>query len=238
MKLLEKKIEDQRFLELIRKALNAGYLIGKVAHTDIAGTPQGSIISPILANIHLHELDKFVEGLKDEYDHKGPKKQRRSSEIQRFTYLISKAKLIEDPVSSQKEVHRLRVAARKVKSNAVGIHSHKLMYVRYADDWIVAINGTRNKAQECLERIKKFCLEELGLTVSEEKTKITNSYTDQILFLGVNIRHSLIQTVSRHRGVLRRNPKALLLTAPMNRIKAKFKSVGFIREGKSQTRVT
>lgn len=102
----------------------------------------------------------------------------------------------------------------------------------------MAINGSHAKAKEILDKIKVFCLEELGLTVSEEKTRITNSFKDWILFLGVNIKHSAIQTISRHIGVLRRNPKALLLTAPLGRIRAKLKAAGFIKDNQSQTRVT
>jgi retron-type reverse transcriptase len=72
MKELEERIEDQRFLELVRKALKAGYLDNKVVKADIIGTPQGSIISPILANIYLHKLDLYIESLKKEFD--APKK--------------------------------------------------------------------------------------------------------------------------------------------------------------------
>ena len=68
MEILRERIVDQRFLELIGKALKAGYLDGKVKKIDIAGTPQGSIISPILANIYLHKLDVFVESIKREFD--------------------------------------------------------------------------------------------------------------------------------------------------------------------------
>lgn len=72
METLGERIQDQRFLELIRKALKAGYLDNKSVKADIIGTPQGSIISPILANIYLHKLDLFVETLKKEFD--APKK--------------------------------------------------------------------------------------------------------------------------------------------------------------------
>jgi len=68
MSILEERIQDQRFLDLIRKALKAGYMeFRKYSHT-VAGTPQGSIISPILANIYLDKLDKFVAELKKEFD--------------------------------------------------------------------------------------------------------------------------------------------------------------------------
>ena len=74
MATLSTKIKDQRFLQLIRKALNAGYMIDKQPIYDILGTPQGSIISPILANVYLHHLDLYVNKLKSEFDSEASRK--------------------------------------------------------------------------------------------------------------------------------------------------------------------
>ena len=107
MGILERRIKDQRFLNLIRKAVNAGYLCNREDKTDIIGTPQGSIISPILANIYLHELDKYIESLKDGFDYKGPKKQLKTKDNYQYMCRMVKAKKIEDPVAIKKELHRL-----------------------------------------------------------------------------------------------------------------------------------
>ena len=72
--LLSKKVKDARFLQLIRKFLKAGYLENWVYHSTYSGTPQGGILSPILANIYLHELDMFVEKLKKDF-YKSPEAQ-------------------------------------------------------------------------------------------------------------------------------------------------------------------
>lgn len=66
--ILAERIKDERFLRLIRKFLKAGYLEDWVYHNTYSGTPQGGIISPILANIYLDKLDCFVEKLKAEFD--------------------------------------------------------------------------------------------------------------------------------------------------------------------------
>ncbi|SRR5260370_493736 len=60
IELLRKRIKDERFLNLIRKALNAGILDQGTFSPSVLGTPQGSIVSPILANVYLHELDEKV----------------------------------------------------------------------------------------------------------------------------------------------------------------------------------
>lgn len=61
IRILSKRIKDQKFLDLIWKALRVGYLEGHTSRNSILGTPQGSVISPILANIYLHEFDLWVE---------------------------------------------------------------------------------------------------------------------------------------------------------------------------------
>jgi len=66
--LLRHKIADGRFLNLIWKALRAGYLWLQERRDSVIGTPQGSILSPMLANVYLHELDCFVEQLRQRYE--------------------------------------------------------------------------------------------------------------------------------------------------------------------------
>lgn len=134
MLILEKKISDQRFLELIRKALKAGYMASNVRSTDIIGTPQGSVISPILANIFLHELDVYVEQMKKEFEASNTGGRIRSKESNRYRYLIHKAKKIEDPVIREKEVRKYANLLRKVVNKTVGPHTRKIMFIRYADD--------------------------------------------------------------------------------------------------------
>lgn len=131
MQLLERRIQDQRFLELIRKALKAGYLISGNRETDIVGTPQGgSVISPILANIFLHELDVYVEQLKKAYDSKIYRPRSKVSPW-KYSYQLRKAKLIDSVRCREMK----KYATLSVDNKTVADHSSKrLMYVRYGDD--------------------------------------------------------------------------------------------------------
>ena len=59
--ILKERISDERFIRLIRKFLKAGYLEQWQFHGTYSGMPQGGIISPILANIYLDKLDKYMK---------------------------------------------------------------------------------------------------------------------------------------------------------------------------------
>ena len=71
---LEKKIGDKRFIALLRKMLRAGYVEDWKYNRTYSGTPQGGVISPILANIYLHELDVWMEELCQEHSRVGERK--------------------------------------------------------------------------------------------------------------------------------------------------------------------
>ena len=88
--ILNKKIKDARLIQLIQQFLKAGYLEDWIYHRTYSGTPQGGIISPILANIYLHELDKFVENLKEEFDK--PSKEKYTPEYRKAKYQTEKAR--------------------------------------------------------------------------------------------------------------------------------------------------
>lgn len=229
MQMIEDKITDRRFTKLIRKALKAGYFEFKIYKSNIIGTPQGSIVSPILANIFLHQMDEFILSLKKSFD-KGDRAPR-TKESRYFEYHILKAR----KDNNKKLIRKLVAKRSKTPSIEFGSKEFKrLIYVRYADDWIVGIRGTRIEALEILNKIKEFC-KSIDLNLSETKTKLTNISVNPVLFLGTHISRSSQVSFSRM-GIsrrLRRNKLGIRLEAPISRIRHKLATASFMKEGKS-----
>jgi len=200
-KIIRKKIKDERFIRLIRKFLKAGYQDLNEARKDsLAGTPQGGIASPILANIYLHELDGYVEQMRKELE-KGelrrPNPHYRA--LQKRRQYLAKAGR-----TRTEEYRELGVQMRKLPSlDNCDPNFVRLKYVRYADDWMVGIIGSNQLAEEVKERIGQFLKTELNLTLSQEKTRITNARSEEAEFLGYRIRL----------GRTDRSPKVKLTTA-------------------------
>jgi retron-type reverse transcriptase len=74
MEILKEKITCPKTLALIKSSLEAGYIeFGGLCEKAMLGTPQGSVLSPLLSNIYLHKLDCFMEDLMEKHN-KGTKR--------------------------------------------------------------------------------------------------------------------------------------------------------------------
>jgi len=185
IELIEEKIPDQRFLNLVRKFLNSGYIDREWRmRNTIIGTPQGGVLSPLLANVFLDKLDKYIETLKEEYE-KGEAKRRN----QEYRVLATrKQKLAAEGKARTTEFRQIVRQMREMPSlDPKDENFIRIKYVRYADDWLLGIIGSRQIAEEIKEKIGAFLREELKLTLSPEKTKITHAKTEQAEFLGTLI---------------------------------------------------
>lgn len=182
VKVLRNRISDERFLNLIWKALKAGYMEFNTPQFSLSGTPQGSIVSPILANIYLHELDLFIETLRVKYE-KGEKRKFNPAYkrlVSRFEYYSKKG----DRVTAA------QLAKERRKLPTYDIYDQeftRIHYVRYADDWIIGVQGPKRLAETIRDEIQQFLSVSLNLELSIEKTFIRHARTEKANFLGTLI---------------------------------------------------
>jgi nicotine oxidoreductase len=180
--ILQKKIQDQRFLNLIWKLLDAGYLdLHGVKKESLMGSPQGSLVSPMLANAYLHELDEFVEGLRTKLE-KGKEKRRNPAYLR---LLKKKRRMAARGETKTREFKQVVTRMRALPSKQVDDPEFiRIRYLRYADDWLVGICGNHTLAEE----IKSFLRDHLKRTLSEENTHIPNARTEEAFFLGTTLK--------------------------------------------------
>ena len=232
MLLIENQIKDRRFTNLIRKSLKAGYLEFKNYFANQTGTPQGSIISPMLANIYMNEFDKYILSIKENFD-KG-NRSPRSKKSRNIEYRIKKAKLTGD-IALIKEIEKER---NTIPGSDFNDPSYKnIAYVRYANDFIIGIKGSYAEAKEIEEKVGAY-LKTLRLDLNKEKTKITNINKDRVLFLGTYLFRSNHRRYVHVVGVgdrkfRRRDALKIRLEAPLTRILNKLMETQFIAKGKS-----
>ena len=183
MSILREKIQDNRFLRLIENLLKAGYCEQWKYHSNLSGTPQGAIVSPLLANIYLDKLDKFVENsLIPEYT-RGKRRAENPeySKLQKLAWYFRKNGQIEK--ARQLEIQYQIMPSKDVRDPGY----RRLSYVRYADDFLLGFIGTFAEAKEIKEKLKAFLASNLKLELSPEKTLITNAKTEAASFLGYEI---------------------------------------------------
>ena len=235
--ILAERISDERFLRLIRKFLKAGYLEDWTFHNTFSGTPQGGIVSPILANIYLDRLDKFVMEYIKRFDvgattTRKPFEGRRSLDFQKKV-AMQKLKTVKDESERKKVVEQLKGIDRtrlQIPSFDEMDNGYKrLKYVRYADDFLIGVIGSKEYSQRIKEDIKNFLESELKLELSDDKTLITHSQK-AAKFLGYEVLVNRSNLAKRdNMGRLSRvYNKKVLLRISMETIKKKLLDFGVL----------
>ncbi len=190
--ILRERISDDRFIRLIWKFLKAGYVEDWTFHNTYSGTPQGGIVSPILANIYLDKLDKYVKEYIRHFDmgtKRRPGKESNDLANERKR-TVRKLKKVKDGTEKAALVARLKAIEQERAAFPSGDEMdgsyRRLKYIRYADDFILGVIGSKEDALRIKEDIKSFLSESLALELSEEKTLITHT-GKSAKFLGYEI---------------------------------------------------
>ncbi len=221
---LAERIHDGRFLQLIERMLQAGYLEDWRWHATLSGAPQGGIASPILSNIYLDRLDQFVEQqLIPEYE-RGVLR-RPNPEYAR----VASRLYAEKKRGNREAVRELTLRRRRLPSKDPADPGYRrLRYIRYADDFLLGFAGPRHEAEEIKGKIREFLHEELKLELSEPKTLITHAVSQGARFLGYQIRTQ--QTDTKKTNGRRAVNGAIGLFVPKAVIKARC--ARYMKKGK------
>lgn len=184
MTILEKRIKDQRLLRLIRHRLESGMMEDWQYQGTYSGTPQGGVLSPLLANIYLHELDEYIANeLQPEWN-KG-KTRKNNPKYRAIVFQRRRAKECGDI----RRFNELTQEMRQYPSQDMhDPHFRRLKFVRYADDFLLGFIGTKTEAESILQQIEHFLNTKLHLEVSPEKSRIIHAKSDVATFLGYGLR--------------------------------------------------
>lgn len=218
-----KRVKCQRTLELVKKALSAGYIdpeTGTLVKSD-TGTPQGSVLSPLLCNIVLHELDSFMEGVKREF-HSGNRRRANPA----YVKLQNARRYEKDTIIRRKLLQEMR---KLRATDPMDPHFRRLKYVRYADDFVVLIIGTRGEATKIRTRIKDLLYNKCGLELNVDKTIISDIRREGFKFLGADCnRANMIRNhvVKLKKNISMRATTRMRMNIDLRKVYKKLVSIG------------
>jgi group II intron reverse transcriptase/maturase len=189
---LREQIHDPRFVRLIAHLLRAGYLEDWQPHPTLSGVPQGGVVSPLLANLYLDRLDRFVDTTLVPAYTRGTRRRRNAA----YSRLVQR---------SHAQAHQGHpAAARQLRQQFQRLPTgdphdpgyRRLRYLRYADDFLLGFSGPRAEAAAIQEQLRQFLATQLHLELSARKTVITHAATEAAHFLGYAI--TTLQADTQH----------------------------------------
>ncbi len=194
--ILRRRIADEQFIELMWKFLRAGYMEQWEYHCTYSGTPQGSGMSPILANIYLNELDSYIEEYAKRFNC-GEHDRRTNPEYSYYSRNLTKIRKSYSAswnsmtkAERQTAIKLCRSISSQMRKTSYHLRADtsykRLLYCRYADDFIIGVIGSKDDAERIKADVKAFLGESLKLEMSETKTKITHA-SEAARFLSYDI---------------------------------------------------
>lgn len=194
---LRKRIKDERFIDLVRRLLQAGVMEEGQYSPTYSGAPQGGVVSPILSNIVLHEFDCWMEerwGANPPPETPKEQNARSNPEYMRLHYRIDSWRRYLDgkrPMPKGTTSEELRIELREKlrlrRLQARLLPRRVIYYTRYADDFVVVLcNTSKEEARQLKVAMAEWLRENLGLTLHQDKTLITH-WSKQLRFLGYHL---------------------------------------------------
>lgn len=184
LSIIKEKIHDGRMINLIEKMLKAGYLEDWKYHGTQSGSPQGGILSPLLANIYLDKLDKFVETVLIPKYTRGERRKNNKEYVRLINLSVTQRRR-----GDTEGAQALRKQAQQLPAQDPNDPTfRRLRYVRYADDFLLSLVGTKEEATEIKQQLETFLREELKLELSQTKTLITHARSEAARFLGYEVK--------------------------------------------------
>ncbi len=231
MNILSRRIDCGKTLNLIRSGLKAGYVeMGGIALKRTEGTPQGSVLSPLLCNVFMHELDKFMESLIKSTD--CGRKRKANPPYTAIRNKMAHVKIMK-PENMIAQFRLLRSQLRRYPiGDPMDPNFRRLRYVRYRDDFLISVIGPKKLALDIKRKICDFLKQELGLQLNEHKTLVTNAHNDSAKFLGALIHNRANpnkKVILTKAGTKTRITARVEMLAPVAKLIRKLKKRKFIK---------
>lgn len=243
MTILKESISCPKTLSLIRSGSLAGFLELDKFHENLSvgkKKPQGSILSPLLCNIYLHKLDEYMEGIK--IKHNVGEKHGKNKEYMRISnkkkkYMRSKGQNVcfTQPAKYKTLIKRLAAEpSMRLDDSYV-----RVQYVRYADDFIIGVQGSYKIAKTILQKVERWINAELKLKLNPEKTGIVKYSSSPVKFLGYTLMAPHLKSSTKPldinklkiegRTITRRRTLRIRIYMDYHKVLDKLKSRGFIK---------
>ena len=182
LSLLKKRISCEKFLALIKRSIKTSFVENRILKKSSKKLFQKNITSSLLNNIYLHELDVFMNALCNEFT---TSKIRKNSRFCRnISYEIKKTTEVEKEKKFRGKLWQVQ------SKDLINSNFKKLFYVRYANDFVIGVIGSKEDAIGIKKKVKCFLKKNLKLILSDEKSLITHFSKTPITFLGTQIKGS------------------------------------------------
>jgi RNA-directed DNA polymerase len=194
---LRKRIRDERFIDLIRKMLQAGVMEAGHFKPTYSGAPQGGIASPVLSNVVLHELDSWMEdqlgtnpppeSSQERYVRHNPVYTRLQSRINYIRSCLDGKRPISKRTSPEELRQKLREKLHLRRYEPCYLPRKVIYYTRFADDFLVVLcHHSKEETKQIKAAMTTWMHTELGLTLNQDKTHITH-WRKSLRFLGYEL---------------------------------------------------